>query len=97
MSGSPTQLRLKTNQMEPIVLAWLPTKEQEIEKDAEVRLIDAFVDWLPLEDMHFQTKGQSKEGRPAYQVGDLLKLYIYGYLNRIRSSRQLEKHWFSPL
>ena len=66
--------------------------EQEIDKHAEVRLIDAFVDWLPLEEMNFQTKGKSMEGRPAYQTGDLLKLYIYGYLNRIRSSRQLEKH-----
>jgi transposase len=66
--------------------------EQEIGKNAEVRLIDAFIDWLPLQEMRFINKGKSKEGRPAYQTSDLLKLYIYGYLNRVRSSRQLEKH-----
>ena len=66
--------------------------EQEIGKDAEVRLIDAFIDWLPLEEMRFVNKGKSREGRPAYQTDDLLKLYIYGYLNRVRSSRQMEKH-----
>ena len=82
----PTITGKNRNQMSMFCL------EQEIGKDSEVRLIDAFVDWLPLEEMRFQTKGESIEGRPAYQIGDLLKLYIYGYLNRIRSSRQLEKH-----
>ncbi len=65
--------------------------DQEIPQDAEVRLIDAFVDWLPLDTFKFFTKGKAKDGRPAYAVSDLLKLYIYGYLNRTRSSRQLNK------
>jgi len=60
--------------------------------DAEnaVRVIDAYVDSLDLEALGF-TKARSKDtGRPPYAPGDLLKLYIYGYMNRIRSSRRLE-------
>jgi transposase len=55
-----------------------------------VRFIEAFVDGLDLAAAGF-TRVQPKEtGRPGYAPGDLLKLYIYGYLNRIRSSRRLE-------
>lgn len=55
-----------------------------------VRFIEAFVDGLDLAAAGF-TRVQSKEtGRPGYAPGDLLKLYVYGYLNRIRSSRRLE-------
>jgi len=55
-----------------------------------VRFIEAFVDGLDLADAGF-ARVQSKEtGRPGYAPADLLKLYIYGYLNRIRSSRRLE-------
>jgi len=61
-----------------------------IEADNEVRLIDVFVDSLKLKDLGF-VMDFVDNGRPAYHPGDLLKLYIYGYLNRIRSSRQLEK------
>lgn len=66
--------------------------EELIEKDNEVRLIDLFVDSLPLLEYGFEKPKQNeKGGRPAYHPSDLLKLYIYGYQNRIRSSRQLEK------
>jgi len=64
--------------------------DETIGQDNEVRLIDAFVDSLKLEDLGFEMD-YVDNGRPAYHPGDLLKLYIYGYLNRIRSSRQLEK------
>src|SRR4249920_4193999 len=64
--------------------------EQIIEQDNEVRIIDLFVESINLADFHFVIK-TSKEGRPAYHPKDLLKLYVYGYLNHIRSSRQLEK------
>ncbi len=63
---------------------------EAIDKDNEVRLIDLFVDRLDLDKMGFQTTFV-ENGRPAYRPADLLKLFIYGYLNHIRSSRQLEK------
>ena len=55
-----------------------------------VRFIDAFVDGLDLEAAGFQRVRSNDKGRPGYDPADLLKLYIYGYLNRIRSSRRLE-------
>lgn len=61
-----------------------------IAKDNEVRLIDLFVDSLDLNDFGFKVDF-GENGRPAYRPSDLLKLYIYGYLNRTRSSRGLEK------
>lgn len=64
--------------------------EGSIDADNEVRLIDLFVDSLILEDFGFQMEF-TENGRPAYHPSDLLKLYIYGYLNKIRSSRDLEK------
>jgi|SRR5699024_879694 len=63
-----------------------------VSQDNQVRLIDMFVDSLPLADFGFeQEKDLRLGGRPAYHPGDLLKLYIYGHLNRIQSSRLLEK------
>lgn len=61
-----------------------------VDLDNEVRLIDLFVDSLGLSGFGFKTDFVDN-GRPAYHPSDLLKLYLYGYLNRIRSSRQLEK------
>ena len=63
---------------------------QAVSDDNEVRLIDLFVDSLKLSDFGF-SMAFIENGRPAYHPGDLLKLFIYGYLNRIRSSRHLEK------
>ena len=66
--------------------------EESVNKDNEVRLIDLFVESLPLEEYGFaEEKASSLGGRPAYHPSTLLKLYIYGYMNRMRSSRQLEK------
>lgn len=64
--------------------------DQIVEPDNEVRIIDLFVESIDLADFKFEIK-TSKEGRPAYHPKDLLKLFVYGYLNHIRSSRQLEK------
>src|SRR5450631_3573688 len=55
-----------------------------------VRFIDAFVDGLNLAAAGFKRVTPKVTGRPGYAPGDLLKLYIYGYLNRVRSSRRLE-------
>jgi len=64
--------------------------EQVIDQSNIVRIIDLFIDSLPMKDMGFKTDF-IENGRPAYHPCDLLKLYLYGYLNRTRSSRQLEK------
>lgn len=64
--------------------------DQSIDSNNEVRLIDLFVDNLDLREFGFKVDFD-ENGRPAYHPGDLLKLYIYGYLNRSRSSRCLEK------
>lgn len=64
--------------------------EEQIGQDNEVRVIDLFVDSLPLATFGFKVD-QGENGRPAYHPADLLKLYIYGYLNRVRSSRHLER------
>jgi transposase/IS5 family transposase len=58
--------------------------------DNPVRFIDAFVDGLDLAEAGFARVEPKATGRPGYAPGDLLKLYIYGYLNRTRSSRRLE-------
>ena len=64
--------------------------DDAITQDNEIRLIDLFVDSLKLADFGF-TFDFVENGRPAYQPSDLLKLFFYGYLNRMRSSRTLEK------
>jgi transposase len=53
--------------------------------------MDAFVDQLDLQALGFQGVVAASESRPAYHPADLLKLYLYGYLNRVRSSRCLER------
>src|SRR5271169_6014959 len=58
--------------------------------DNPVRFIDAFVDGLDLVAAGFSRVAPKVTGRPGYAPTDLLKLYIYGYLNRVRSSRRLE-------
>ncbi|MBS2211867.1 IS1182 family transposase [Carboxylicivirga mesophila] len=66
------------------------TLDDAIEADNEVRLIDAFVSHLKLDELGFDMQA-CENGRPCYHPGDLLRLFIYGYFNRIRSSRSLEK------
>ena len=60
-------------------------------EDNPVRFIDAFVDDLDLSGLGFQRTQPALTGRPPFDPGDLLKLYIYGYLNQVRSSRKLER------
>ena len=67
-----------------------PCLEDYVAANAPVRFIDVFVDGLDLKELGFQRTEPSATGRPPYDPGDLLKLYVYGYLNRIRSSRRLE-------
>ncbi|MDI3384004.1 IS1182 family transposase [Xenophilus aerolatus] len=62
-----------------------------IAEDNPVRAVDAFVDALDLSALNFAGTTPAITGRPSYHPGVLLKLYIYGYLNRIPSSRRLER------
>jgi transposase len=57
----------------------------------EVRFVDAFVESLDLGKLGFTHSEPNVEGRPAYNPRDLLKLYVWGYLNQVRSSRRLER------
>jgi len=62
-----------------------------IGEDNAVRVIDAFVDSLDLKALGFARIEVQATGRPPYHPGDLLKLYLYGYMHRVRSSRRLER------
>ena len=62
-----------------------------IGEDNVVRFLDAYVDGLEMEDLGFKQAAPKEMGRPPYDPRDLLKLYIYGYLNRLRTSRMLER------
>lgn len=62
-----------------------------IGQDNPVRVIDAFVDELDLAELGFDGTTPAMTGRPSYHPGVMLKIYIYGYLNRIPSSRRLER------
>ena len=62
-----------------------------VDKENPVRFIDAFIDSLNLEKLGFKHSVLADTGRPSYNPSDLLKLYVYGYLNQVRSSRKLEK------
>jgi transposase len=64
--------------------------DEVVAADDAVRVIDAFVDTLDLGALGFSKVAAEEMGRPPYAPGDLLKLYIYGYLNRVRASRRLE-------
>ena len=65
--------------------------EDWIDADNPVRVIDAFVDKLDLSGLGFDGVAAEATGRPSYHPSVLLKLYIYGYLVRIQSSRRLER------
>ena len=62
-----------------------------IDENSPVRVIEAFVEALDLGDLEFNGVDPAETGRPAYHPSTLLKLYIYGYLNRVQSSRRLER------
>jgi transposase len=61
-----------------------------VDEDSTVRVIDVFVDELDLQVLGFERAEPADTGRPAYHPGTLLKIYVYGYLNRVQSSRRLE-------
>jgi transposase len=62
-----------------------------IAEDNPIRVVDVFVDGLRLNVLGFEGAEPAATGRPSYHPAVLLKLYIYGYLNRIQSSRRLER------
>jgi len=64
--------------------------EDYIEKDSMVRVIDSFVDATDLEELGFINNNNQK-GRPSYPIDVMVKLFLYGYMNGIRSTRKLEK------
>src|ERR1700721_701359 len=66
------------------------TLEELIPDEHVCRVIDAFVDRLDMAGMGFDRAEAAETGRPGYDPRDLLKLYLYGYLQQIRSSRRLE-------
>ena len=65
--------------------------EDWIGEDNPVRVIDVFVEELDLAELGFDGVAPEATGRPSYHPSVLLKLYIYGYLNRVQSSRRLER------
>ncbi|MBL0013390.1 MAG: transposase [Flavobacterium sp.] len=71
--------------------SYFSTLEDQVAADNAVRLIDAFIDKLDLPRLGFTNTVHKSEGRPPYAPGVLLKLYLYGYLNKLRSSRKLER------
>src|SRR5438876_12391834 len=73
------------------VILFPESVEDYITEDNPVRFIDAFVGSLDLTALGFTRAQPAETGRPAYDPGDLLRLYLYGYLNRVRSSRLLER------
>jgi transposase len=71
--------------------------DSAIDKNSIVRVIDFFVDQLDLKQIGFIIKGQIKNGAPAFHAADLLKLYYYGYSNRVRSGRRLQRETLTNL
>jgi transposase len=65
--------------------------DEVIAADSEVRVIDAFVETLDLAGLGFSKVAAEATGRPPYDPYDMLKLYVYGYMNQVRSSRRLER------
>jgi transposase len=65
--------------------------EDFVTEDNPVRVVDVFIDGLKLEQLGFDGALPAATGRPAYHPATLLKLYLYGYLNRVQSSRRLER------
>lgn len=68
-----------------------PALEEAIAPDSMVRVIDAFVEMLDVGSLGFDKAQLAPTGRPPYDPKDLLKLYLYGYLHRVRASRALER------
>jgi len=69
--------------------------EDYIARDNAIRIVDAFVNKLELKELGFAGANPNATGRPGCEPAVMLKIHIYGYLNRIHSSRRLEResHW----
>ena len=83
-----TTRRYKTviNRYQPSLFP--PSMDNYVSDDNPARAIDAYVESLDMPSFNFQnTRRQATAGQPAYPPQGLLKLYLYGYLNRVRSSR----------
>ncbi len=65
--------------------------DEYIAEDNAVRIVDAFVNKLDLKKLEFERAEPSETGRPGYHPATMLKIYVYGYLNRLQSSRRLER------
>ena len=65
--------------------------DEYVSEDSPVRVIDVFVDELNLDALEFSGVKPKATGRPAYHPATMLKIYIYGYINQIASSRRLER------
>src|SRR3984893_2739262 len=71
---------------------WLPERVEEyVSEENPVRVIDAFIGELDLAKLGFEGMEPKPTGRPGYHPATMLKIYLYGYLNRIQSSRRLEQ------
>ena len=66
--------------------------EQMVEPESMVRVIDAFVDMLDLETFDFSYYKLNTEGRPPYHPSVMMKIFLYGYHNALRSCRKLERN-----
>jgi transposase len=62
-----------------------------VEADSEIRVIDKIIDTLDIESLGFKIGNNDISGRPMFSPKDMLKLFVYGYFNGIRSSRKLAK------
>jgi len=65
--------------------------DEYVSDNNSIRIIDEYINQLNLKSLLFKRAVTPKMGRPPYHPKDMLKLYLYGYLNRIRSSRRLEQ------
>ena len=72
-------------------LLFPPSLDEYVDEDNPVRAIDSYVDSIDLAALGVFTSSSSSDGQPAYHPALLLKIYLYGYLNSIRSSRKLER------
>jgi transposase len=87
-----TEVRLWATSKVTIVVSsfsFPPSIDEYVDESSPVRVLDAFVDGLDLEALSFTRSAPASTGRPGYDPRDLLKLYVYGYANQIRSSRRL--------
>src|SRR6478736_3576467 len=77
------------DRMQPALLP--PSLEDYVDEENPVRVIEVFIAELDLAALGFSGVTPAATGRPAYHPSTLLKIYLYGYLNRLQSSRRLER------